>query len=84
MINIEIPELAQSILTRLSDFIHSEITKPVETENTSIHISASIGVGSYPEDVNDLEELINCADKSMYKSKKTGAPFISVVNWDEG
>ena len=41
--------------------------------NGELHkITGSIGVARYPMDAQELEELINCADKAMYLVKKSG------------
>ncbi|MGV8990233.1 MAG: putative bifunctional diguanylate cyclase/phosphodiesterase [Thiobacillus sp.] len=40
-------------------------------ENT-IHIGASIGISIYPDDGQDLETLLKCADSAMYHAKANG------------
>jgi putative two-component system response regulator len=37
-----------------------------------VRITASIGLSSYPEDGQDLERLLKCADLAMYHVKETG------------
>ena len=48
------------------------VDAPFLVENTKFNISASFGVSIYPQDSNDSEELIKCADKAMYKAKDYG------------
>ncbi len=36
------------------------------------HISASIGIALYPDDAQDLNSLLKCADKAMYAAKAAG------------
>lgn len=43
-----------------------------EIRNSALHISFSIGIALYPNHGNNLEELIKCADISMYKAKEQG------------
>lgn len=50
-----------------------------EIENTTIifdsgklHVTASIGVASYPEDGKDKESLVERADKALYQAKHEG------------
>lgn len=45
---------------------------PVEIKGQQVHISASIGIGIFPQDGMDIEKLIMMADKAMYKVKARG------------
>jgi len=40
------------------------------------HIGASIGIAMYPDDGNDLDTLIHCADEAMYAAKKLGNHYL--------
>jgi diguanylate cyclase (GGDEF)-like protein len=40
-------------------------------EDLIIELSFSLGVSVYPKDGEDIETLLNSADKKMYKEKKT-------------
>jgi GGDEF domain-containing protein len=35
-------------------------------------LSASIGLSHFPDNGNDIEHLIMCADAAMYEAKKLG------------
>jgi len=35
-------------------------------------VNASIGIASYPEDADNLKDLLKIADDAMYKVKKSG------------
>ncbi|WP_310264791.1 GGDEF domain-containing protein [Roseateles saccharophilus] len=37
-----------------------------------IRVSASIGISVYPDDAQDIEALVDCADQAMYRSKRAG------------
>ena len=37
-----------------------------------VRITASIGISGYPEDGEDIEMLLKCADRAMYHIKETG------------
>lgn len=43
---------------------------PLLIENTEISVSASIGVAFYPDDSQNIDELLSHADTAMYVSKK--------------
>lgn len=50
---------------------------PIETVG---HITASIGVGTYPEHSKNLDELLELTDQAMYKSKINGRNRVTVVS----
>lgn len=54
-----------SIVTK----IHNAILTPFEINNQKIHISISIGVAVYPENGENVEALLHCADTRMYYEK---------------
>lgn len=41
-------------------------------EDISVYTSLSIGVCVFPDDTDNIEKLIQCADVAMYKAKETG------------
>lgn len=55
---------AQKLLTSL--------LPPHLINGRNIHIGASIGISIYPDDGQDAETLIKCADSAMYYAKKSG------------
>lgn len=52
---------------------------PVETNNKSYQLGASIGVSVYPTHGNDLTQLLKNADDAMYEVKKNGKSGYRVV-----
>lgn len=56
--------VAQKILDALN--------RPFQIENHELHITASIGISSFPLNANDTERLLKQADVAMYLSKKKG------------
>ena len=46
--------------------------KPFMFHDHEVRITASIGISSYPEDGEDVEMLLKCADIAMYHIKETG------------
>mgnify|MGYP000609613505 CR=1 FL=1 len=50
--------------------LYQEISRSIRFEDSEVSIGASIGLGLYPNDFDDIEILIKLADKAMYHSKK--------------
>jgi diguanylate cyclase (GGDEF)-like protein len=46
--------------------------KPFTFHNRQYGITASIGFSIYPDDGEDIETLLKCADIAMYRSKESG------------
>ena len=59
-------------LLRLADKVHSTIKVPVEVESRELTVSASIGVGLFPQDGETPEQLLKSADLAMYRAKELG------------
>ncbi|OYY49441.1 MAG: hypothetical protein B7Y48_06210, partial [Methylophilales bacterium 28-44-11] len=59
-------------LGRVAQNIIDAMTTPFSLDNNISYISASIGVASYPSDVDNLESLISAADQAMYVAKERG------------
>lgn len=49
------------------------ISRPMNVEDATVKVGASIGVAVYPNHGDNVEDLINIADQKMYKFKKTKA-----------
>jgi len=60
----------------LSDALASKLVaamaRPFEIGGTTVQISASIGIATYPEDGEDPDELLQKADLALYKTKSAG------------
>ena len=63
---------SKSVLEVISQSIIDSIGKPFKVKNKQVHISASIGISSSNDDSIQLENLINIADKAMYRAKELG------------
>jgi diguanylate cyclase (GGDEF)-like protein/PAS domain S-box-containing protein len=48
------------------------LTAPHSIDQHTLHVTASIGVSTYPEDGDDAELLIKNADTAMYQAKQKG------------
>ncbi len=59
-------------LLRLAQKIHLAIKVPVEIASRELTVSASIGVGLFPQDGETAEQLLRNADLAMYRAKELG------------
>jgi diguanylate cyclase (GGDEF)-like protein/PAS domain S-box-containing protein len=48
------------------------VTEPHSADQHNLHVTASIGIGVYPDDGLDAETLIKNADTAMYQAKENG------------
>jgi diguanylate cyclase (GGDEF)-like protein/PAS domain S-box-containing protein len=48
------------------------ITEPYDIDRQVHHVTTSIGVAMYPDDGNDVQELLKHADAAMYQAKENG------------
>ncbi len=62
---------AARVAERLSATLHD----PFVLDMVSVRIGASIGIAIAPDHATDAEELMRCADRAMYRSKRAGTPF---------
>ncbi len=60
----QVETVAQNILRRLAE--------PFTLNNETAYVSASIGITLYPEDTEEVEQLLMNADQAMYAAKKKG------------
>jgi len=63
-------KIAEKVSRSLIDSIDKNAFKGKDGQD--LHLTLSIGVAFYPEDSQDLDELINLADKALYLSKQKG------------
>ncbi|MEO7578965.1 MAG: EAL domain-containing protein [Massilia sp.] len=69
-------QVAQKILATLDN--------PFVVDQHELHVNASIGIGLYPDDGDDVESLMRAADAAMYCAKENGRGcyqyFTPVIN----
>ncbi|MCD6432723.1 MAG: diguanylate cyclase [Sulfurimonas sp.] len=67
----------------LAKKILKSLSKAIEIDNHTLHISSSIGISFYPQDAREYSTLLSHADKAMYKAKDAGRnnfQFYSSIN----
>ena len=57
--------------TMAQDLLHA-IARPIQIDQHSLKITASLGISFYPRDGQDYESLMKSADLSMYHAKDNG------------
>lgn len=60
---------------RVGKKILNAFSAPILCDNNNVLISPSIGISVYPNDSEDMEELMSFADIGLYKAKKQGNTF---------
>ncbi|MDQ2068876.1 bifunctional diguanylate cyclase/phosphodiesterase [Natronospira bacteriovora] len=65
---IEEANRAAQVATKLL----SSLGQPYRVGNHELHVTPSIGISLYPNDAEDLDELIRNADAAMYQAKERG------------
>jgi len=68
LINLEDTLACNIVLDRLL----RAVSTPVLVGDTTLHVSASIGVTLHPQDEGDSDSLISFADQAMYQAKRMG------------
>jgi len=57
----------------------------LSSTNNSIHVGISVGIASYPNDANNIDNLLSGADLALYKAKDSGRDFVcSVDSMEQG
>jgi len=65
----------------VAEKIINELSKPFQIDEHIIHIGSSIGITCYPDDGDELNEMLKHADMAMYDVKangKNGYAFFSI------
>ncbi len=70
-------------LINLLNKLREELYFPVDYGETTIHVSATIGVSFFPEDAMDAAGLLRAADNAMYLGKSQGGNGIVAFSKSE-
>lgn len=55
--------------------MRARLSAPNFIEQRQLHVKVSIGISIFPEDGQDAQTLIDCADFAMYRAKATRRPL---------
>ena len=70
--------LAETIRLRIKD------TTYLKSSNLKVHVSASLGVATFPDDADNATELLARADHAMFSVKEGGKDSICGISREEG
>lgn len=75
-----LPEYTKTQASKLAEEVRREIeeTGILLESGEKLRLTMSLGVASYPEDVNTMEELIKAADEAVYEAKNSGRNQVKV------
>lgn len=65
-------DIGRSELSSIAEKIIAAISKPYQLADKQSYISCSIGIAAYPQDGEDIHQLVKHADMSMYQAKENG------------
>lgn len=65
-------KLDKHSLAHLCNTIKAAITQPIRLTDQKVTVTASIGIGRYPEDAQDASTLLKNAETAMYHAKEDG------------
>lgn len=68
LVDIDGPERA----TELAANVAAAVAPVVHVDNVSVAVSASVGVGIFPDDGGDFDALLNAADAALFLAKQSG------------
>jgi len=70
---ILVPDFKQAgDMSRLALKLVTLMARPVELEDRTLQITASVGVAAFPDDGQSADELLRNADTAMYRAKDSG------------
>ena len=67
-------------MIRIARTVHKWLQTPFSLIDNTVTISASTGIAIYPDDSQDLTELVNCARHAMKQGKKSGPGRLCFYN----
>jgi diguanylate cyclase (GGDEF)-like protein/PAS domain S-box-containing protein len=77
-----LPECDADHVNVVIERMQTLLGQPVLIDGTSVSISASIGVAMFPQDANNIEALLHCADMAMGQAKTAGRGNYSFFSSD--
>lgn len=74
------PDIDHAEICQLAELVRLQVEQHNFTmDGVEIHPTLSVGVATYPRDVDDADELFVAADQAMYQAKRTGKNKIATA-----
>lgn len=71
--SILLPNINRKAAIQIAEKIRQKMeNSPLDIRRETVRVTVSIGVANLPEDTQDMESLIEAADKALYEAKKAG------------
>jgi diguanylate cyclase (GGDEF)-like protein len=68
-----LPDMANDSACRRTEELRSALENtPIAVGASIIHVTASFGIATFPQDGKDLDPLVAAADKALYAAKHSG------------
>ena len=74
--DVHIPKIAEQIAEK----VINSVSSPIAFNGGQAFVGSSIGIALYPNDGQDIDQLIKQADKAMYRAKNAGKDNFSFAN----
>ena len=65
-------KLDSSEIAKISESVLNELSQPIEIDNDTVQLSASIGIAFYPTDALRVSDVFNRSNIAMYAGKSSG------------
>ncbi|MFD1625288.1 EAL domain-containing protein [Azospirillum griseum] len=69
---------------QVAEKVVAQLAKPIVVSGQSFVVTPSVGISLYPDDAEDAEGLIRCADIAMYNAKESGRNAYRFVTREMG
>jgi diguanylate cyclase (GGDEF)-like protein len=74
-----LPETTKRLAAELANRVRANVeANPVPLAGSQHRITVSLGLATFPRDVNNSQSLIECADKALYQSKQGGRNRVTI------
>ncbi|MDP4145218.1 MAG: GGDEF domain-containing protein [Bacillota bacterium] len=79
--SVILPDCSSSQALEVAERLRQAVEKHdfILSDGKIIHITISVGASTYPETVQNLDQLIQKADQALYLSKQTGRNKVSII-----
>jgi diguanylate cyclase (GGDEF)-like protein/PAS domain S-box-containing protein len=69
-------------LTELADLVVERLSRPIETSRGIVELSATVGIARTPEHGATPDEVVEAADRALYRAKRAGGRSWAVAYQD--